>query len=177
MKKFIFFVLLSLSSLSMCAQLKSIKVFQHTDTLIVNTSNSSIGEDGFVDFFKGQQGYCFKRLFTNHYNSTSTNNSFSDKISFFDNPTFYIGETPKEAIVTLNELLKFCRNDIATRADVNDFKGNFFHIHVASALNLERKPTYTEGDRLLIWNAEMEEPMTLLQKTIEDTLKYLTRLP
>lgn len=170
----LFFILVSLP-LHMSAQLKSIKVYHQADTLILNTSNSSIGEDLFVDLFKGPQGFCLKRLFTYHYNSASTNNSYADKISFFSNPTFYLGDTAEGATDALKELLELSKCDVATHAIIIDFKENEFYAYSATGIHVERKTTRTDGDRLLIKNDEMEEPIILLRKTIEDAIKYLTK--
>ena len=170
----LFFILFSFP-LCMSAQLKSIKVFHQADTLLVNSSNSSIGEDLFADFFKGPQGFCLKRFFVYHFNSASTNNMYSDKVSFFDNPTFYIGDTVEGATAALKELLELSKSDVATYAIIIDSKGKEFYAYSATGLHLERKTTRIDADRLLIKNDEMEEPMILLRRVIEDAIKYLTK--
>jgi hypothetical protein len=162
-------------SITANAQLKDIDIKTQADTLIINTSSSSLGEDSWADLFKGSDGYLFKMLLANRYNSRSTNSEYLNNTSFFNNPTFYIGETNQEAIATINELVKLCKNDVATSAEVRDFKGNSYHISTATALYLERSQTYVESDRLFIWNNEMEEPIILLKKTMEEALKFLKK--
>ena len=100
---------------------------------------------------------------------------YSDKVSFFDNPTFYIGDTVEGATAALKELLELSKSDVATYAIIIDSKGKEFYAYSATGLHLERKTTRIDADRLLIKNDEMEEPMILLRRVIEDAIKYLTK--
>lgn len=139
MKK-LMLLLMVLIYLPMYAQINIVEVKEDTDTLVYKTIRGEEykelalgGDSSTIYLYKNKYGYLIK----------------SKTLKF------HIGETPIEAIESLEKIESLIENDIDTRAVIYDAIGDTLYCKTAYMEAMERKATYIKSDRIYISSDKM----------------------